>query len=226
VFVSIEKWGQKFRKLFPYKRKSIFWIPVPSNINYYDFSQDQKNRLRNQLDFSSKDIVVSVFSPLGSGKLFEEIIKTWKTVREKRNNVKLMLIGISEKDIVNYKLEFEDDLYFTGYVSEKKVAKFLSISDIYLIPFADGISSRRASAIAAMLYGLPTITTKERHTDSIFHNSPIIIVDRPDQLADKVLYFIDNKQARIKIGKGTRKFYEKHFDLYNIKEKFMNYIQK
>jgi glycosyltransferase involved in cell wall biosynthesis len=226
TFISIEKWTEKFKRIFYFKKNDISWLPIFSNINYYLINESNKKRIRKQLDFEENDFIIATFSPLHPSKLLNKIFKTWKSVKKNRKDARLLIIGVSKKDIVDCALDFDEDIYCAGYVPERRVGELLSISNIYLSPYSDGISSRRGSALAAMNYGLSIITTKGSSTDSIFHNSPIILVDNPKQLTEKILYFAENKQARIKTGKATKEFYEKYFALDIIKNKFLHQLKE
>ncbi len=52
-----------------------------------------------------------------------------------------------------------DEVIWTGYVSAELVTEILLAADLFLAPFEGGISSRRGSLMAAIVHGLPIVST-------------------------------------------------------------------
>jgi len=90
--------------------------------------------------------------------------------------------------------------------------------DLLMAPFLDGLSGRRASALAAMEHGVPVVTTRGHLYDAhVFENSPVVVTDY-DKLAfgDAVLRLSRAEDERRRLSKLLPAFHEKHFAWHHV----------
>ncbi|HEX2923178.1 MAG TPA: glycosyltransferase family 4 protein, partial [Chloroflexota bacterium] len=83
----------------------------------------------------------------------------------------------------------EDRVYWTGFVSAQQVSAALLSSDVCALPFRDGASVRRGSLLAAILHGLPVVTTFPEKPEPLLvdgENLAMVERDSPKALADTI----------------------------------------
>lgn len=61
-----------------------------------------------------------------------------------------------------------------GMLPDAEAALRIRTMDVLLSPFLDGISTRRSSAIAAMLHDVPVLTTSTRESDDLMLDHPLV----------------------------------------------------
>ncbi len=77
--------------------------------------------------------------------------------------------------------------------------------------------------VEALAAGLPIISTDQGTiTESVFHgvNGFIVEAGQPEQIAEKILYLAENPDVREKMGRESRRIYEKYFTEEKMVENF------
>ena len=202
-----------FARRFPWRRDDIFWLPVGSNIPRVPLTDQARDDVRSGLGFRRDDLVVVMFHPHGAGKMFDLALDAWKAIHDGRSDARLLLIGCS-RDRVPADILAAGDVVCTGYVEPSRVSHLLSIADLCLAPYIDGVSARRGSVMAAMQHGVPVITTNGRLTDrEVFERSPLALIDvtDPAMFVSEAVRLAADSAARQQLQEPTAAFYERHF---------------
>jgi len=102
-----------------------------------------------------------------------------------------------------------------GFLSDADLSGWLSAADLFLAPFADGVSTRRSSLMAALQHGLPVVGTDGHLTDGVLRRSSALLlapVDRPDLFAQAAVELAKSPEERLASGRAARALYEATFD--------------
>jgi glycosyltransferase involved in cell wall biosynthesis len=103
-----------------------------------------------------------------------------------------------------------------GPLSEEQLSLYLRASDLVLLPFRDGMTTRRSTLMAALAHGRPVLGLAGPRTDAILLGSPDALRLTPlgdrDAYARAAAALADSADDREAIGASGRALYEAHFD--------------
>jgi glycosyltransferase involved in cell wall biosynthesis len=78
----------------------------------------------------------------------------------------------------------KDHILWLGQCGRERIAAMLSASDIYVVPYDDGISARRGTLVAGIMYHLPIISTHAVRPSGLFRDGEnVLLVPRRDHAA-------------------------------------------
>ncbi|TFD66517.1 glycosyltransferase [Cryobacterium ruanii] len=101
-----------------------------------------------------------------------------------------------------------------GYVSSEDAYQLLAAGDVFVLPLADGVSSRRSSVISALAVGAAVATTAGRDTDlDLFCGGGVAMSPSgdPDAFAELVLQLATNAEARAGVTRLGRELFSSTF---------------
>lgn len=146
------------------------------------------------------------------------LIKAFKKVSEKFNNVELVIAGEGELEktlkILVKDLDLEKKVAFVGWIPQEEMPKFISKIDIFVmptvVPEAFGVAALEASAmevpvVASRIGGIPEV---------IKDNTTGILVGsgRVDELFRAITKLVEDKNLRERMGKAGRKFVKENYE--------------
>lgn len=206
---------KRYNKLF---NKEIITIPVGSNIEVVNVSEIWKNRVHSELNIED-NFIMAIFGLLHPLSNVEVVFYALKTLLQNNYKVKLMCIGDMERSnpgyfkmlkIMENEMNLNENIIWTGYLKDKDVSLYLSVTDLVIFPRKYGVDLHSGSLIAALSHGLPVIAVKGDNLDESLNNSAIIFFSPNDsnELAQKIEDLIIDKDLRYKLGKQNKIFYE------------------
>jgi glycosyltransferase involved in cell wall biosynthesis len=145
----------------------IHLLPIGSNLNIKKIPNTKKTAI----GFKNKELILAFFGFVAPDKGIETLLEAFGKLRYKHDNLKLLIIGGMGYSKGNFNVYFkklgsiisaysmEHDVIFTGYVDKEKLELYLSIVDICVLPYTEGITTRRTTFFTVMSMGIPTITT-------------------------------------------------------------------
>ena len=148
-----------------YKKLNVKHIAIGSNIPKNTLNEDEKQNIINSLNLNGYKII-SYFGFARLNKGIENLLNALSKIKDEK--IKLLYIGdLTEKDEYQNsllelikKLHLEDRVIMTGYIKDNtQVANYLSISDVCVLPFLDGVHERYGSFLAACEQNIKIITT-------------------------------------------------------------------
>jgi glycosyltransferase involved in cell wall biosynthesis len=212
VAVTTDRWTRMISRLPGSRSKRVFHLPAGSNLPRVESTAVERCRLRAELGFRGRDVVVTMLQPTGAGKLPDVAMRVWKEISAMHADARLLIIGSGDLDGIH--VSNPDRVVDAGYVPADRASRLLACGDVFLAPFVDGVSARRTSVMAAMAHGLPVVTTTGHLTDPIFAGSPLVLQSSTDTrgLAGRVDGLIRSPEARRSRGDETRAFFQRHFD--------------
>ena len=103
-----------------------------------------------------------------------------------------------------------------GPLGEVEISLRLSAADLCLLPFTDGLSTRRTTLMAALAHGLPVLGLRGTATDTVLTGHPQALMltpagDRPGFVHAAVEMAADRAALRAR-GESGRELYEAEFD--------------
>lgn len=112
--------------------------------------------------------------------------------------------------INNYGLN--NEIKFEGWISSKEKETFLNQCDVLVLP--SYIEALPVSILEGMSYGLPILSTNVGGIPSIVENGRNGLTCAPGdtrQLEQNLIYLLENKDIRIKMGEESLKMVEKYY---------------
>jgi len=198
----------------------LYHIPIGSNIRPEPPEGYDRNAWRARWGVSKREILLSYFGFLNETKGGETLIEALARLVEDGYPVKLIMVGgkVGSSDPANIayarkidelidELGLTERVLWTGYTSPEEVSANLMASDVCVLPYRDGVSLRRGSLHAALIHGLPVISTYPRVTIKEFVNGENILLippENPKALAEAVVRLIREPQLRGRLGRGAR----------------------
>lgn len=205
IFVE-EYYKELIKKDFKniYKKMDISCIPIGPNIPKSKLTEKEKLELKEKLGLKDKKII-SYFGFARKSKGIEELFKAISLIKDE--NIKLLYIGELrenneyENTLIELmkELKIENKIIITGYIQRNiDVANYLSISDVCVLPFKEGLRERYGSFLAASNQQIKIITTSIKDVEDeegIYYIKP----NESELLASKiedVIYKTDIKSNK------------------------------
>jgi glycosyltransferase involved in cell wall biosynthesis len=207
-FVSIEEWARKLQRT---TRGRVEHLPVGSNL-----PDRRLNRAvgRELLGADDSMLVITAFGMLHPGRLTDYIIDAARAVVEDGCRVILLDLG-SDARRGDEASPLDLEIRRPGYLPAEDVATLLAASDIFLAPFADGVSTRRTTMIAALQHGIATVGTDGHLTDQVLRDATealtLVPVQRRDLFVAAVRALAGDPDERRARGQAARQLHDRTF---------------
>lgn len=228
---------RSLKQLFPWKNRTIHKIPVGSNIIPLPCPADTRDTTRNHLGITGNVILLGIFGTLAQHKSLSIIIRA---LAHFVGIVEMRLLCIGKIDLndntwketmhLAQKLGVERYIVVTGTITYDKVSQYLSVLDIYLALYDDGISAVRGTLVASLAHGLPTVGLRGLDTDDEWfrHGENLILIDKIDtaHLIEALNSLIFDIQLRAKLGKKAKSSFKQNFSWCKIADQHLQLIRK
>ena len=213
----------------------IFKVPKKKRIVIYNgFRQDRLNDLlnktvvRNNLNIQT-EFIVSMAAEYSYRKDYPTYIQAANIVLDKGYDVTFLCMGSGNYE--NYQ-KLVDPNYKGGIKfleRQSDVESIMNASDIGAL--ASSVEGIPNSILECMAIGIPVIAnsgegvgTKELIDDGV--NGYLVIPNRPDLFADKIMYLLDNQEIRNKMGEHGKKIAQEKFNLKKMVDSFSELFEK
>jgi glycosyltransferase involved in cell wall biosynthesis len=210
---------------------------IPNSVDMQRFmpvEPSEKNALRKKLGLPP-DMIIAIYTGrlvLYKGLLL--LLRVWNEIRNKHDNVLLMLVGAGGLDIHNCENELHDyvasnqmeqQVHFTGPV--QNVADYLKASDIFVFPTEN--DAFPSSVVEAMACALPIITTPVGAIQTIItHEENGILVEPGShkELMEGLDFMISNISQISKLGIAALKTVRDRYSAGCTNEKYISLFQR
>ncbi len=224
--VTASEWQRRLRTMGIRKRIQV--IPVGSNIPLTTISEEDRARLRRRLLDRSDGVLVASFGARHDRDLMAALYGLQRLKTE--TPARLVWIGggtlhEGERRSVEQAMDLNrlraGDVEWTGELSHPEVSRVLGVCDLMVLPFVDGVSTRRTSAVTALRHGLPLLTTRRARQEPWFvHGENVYLVSTGNKqaLADGLVELAQTPALRARLSDGARELYRARFAWHLIAE--------
>jgi glycosyltransferase involved in cell wall biosynthesis len=215
VLVSVPIWVDVLHLVAPRWRGVASWSPVPSNVAT-EVTPAATVEVRARLNLPAEGLVIGHFGTYGP--LIAPLLKPvlGRLLQEDSRRYALLIGGASEgfaRDVAS-SFDVAGRVVATGYLSKTAVAAHLCACDLLVQPYADGVSARRTSAMAALALGLPVVTNEGVATEPVWKESgAVALAASPQGLVDAVEALASDKIRASILGSRARELYERQFSI-------------
>jgi len=220
VSYSVKEFSEK-DKLNNKKKNLILGLGTCNGIDTEDrFNPEKKNsEITNSLmikyGFTTEDKVVGYVGRLVKDKGIDDLINAWKIVKVNFPKAKLLLVGpIEERDSISdyskKQIALDNSIVFVGFV--KDASDFFLLMNLFILPtYREGFPT---VSLEASSMELPVIITRATGcVDSIQENKTgIFITNDPQDIADKILFYLENENIAQEHGLLGRLFVQENFE--------------
>jgi len=194
------------------------------------FRKADKSMFRHKYGKDAASIVIfqGVIDPQDEPQI---IVDAAKEVLKKHADAMFWIIGNGtaipelKERISNYKLE--DRFYFSGWVNQEEVVKYISGSDIGLVILPDVLSARGRVTLKEFEYwacGIPVVAPRLPALEEVVQENETGLFYEPGNsknLADKINLLTEDKEFRKKMGENGMKMVKEIFEWKKLAENFV-----
>lgn len=166
-------------------------LVIPNGVDLQMFYPLDKSVCRKELGYDETVFIATCIGNFSERKGQERIVKAVGRINER--NIRLILGG---QGYISHKPE---SILHCGFIAHNQIPKYLSASDIYIIPTRwEGCCN---SIIEAMACGLPIISSNRPFNWDVLNNDNSILID-PDNIEEiaqaiEILYRDDELRGRL-----------------------------
>lgn len=189
------------------------------DLNYYKRTlliSGQELELCRQHGINDEHIVLTFVGRLANYKGINELVKSFKTLQSRHQNIKLFLVGPFEE--INplepetiQEIEHNNAIITTGHQND--IRPYLSLTDIFVFPsYREGFPQ---SLMQACAYQLPCVATNINGCNEIVFdgfNGYLIAPKNVEELIDKCEILIRDEDKRRAFGNNARSHLEKYYE--------------
>jgi glycosyltransferase involved in cell wall biosynthesis len=207
--ISTAKFEEKWLiETFKIPETKIIYIPLPINIANKKHHKEQAGSIKK----------IAYFGRLSKEKNIKILISAFKLIKKNRQDVGLFIAGDgpTRKDLEDLGKNV-GNVNFLGRLSEIDLKKFLEDIDIFVLPSMFEVSPR--SVIEAMSLGIPVVSTPVGELPQVFRDGKdclFAMIDDPKDMAEKILWLMNNEKQAKEIALSGRSIVEKRYDINNV----------
>lgn len=192
---------------------------------------DLSNKMQKAKNNGTK--YITYIGRIESRRNIKFLLELFKNLSNKRNDIKLLLIGKGEKEYkqecfeLMEKLDIKEKIEYYEYMNQELLPKIYSLSDVFLLPTRYEIFGM--VLLEAMYFGTPVITTYNGGSDMLIkdkENGFIINDFNMDDWIDRTIELLENKELKTKIINNAKEKIEKEFTWEILTDKFLDVYKK
>ncbi len=230
AIITVSEFSKKdICRFFPYSQDKIHVIPLAANSNFKKHRKDYCKAYLSEMFGINKDFILYIggFSPRKNVPILIEAFS--KIKKDFKNPHNLVIVGSHKEQIFQLqqivdKYNMEDDVIFTGFVSDDELPLFYSACDLFVYPsLYEGFG---LPVLEAMSCGAPVITTNCTSIPEVSGDATIY-VDGCDvlELSNEIINLINNNAKKILYSKKSversllfswEKTAQKTMEVYNL----------
>ena len=213
-------------------------IPIGSNIQPAMLDREAvRSRVRSSLNLENGASLLAHFGQFYPGKGVETLLEAAALLSRSGLSFKILMIGGSKSEAEPYRrglqtraerLGVADHLIWTGARPEEEVAEFLAASDLYVVPYDGGVSTRRGSLMAGLAAGMAVVTTHPEIPSAYFRdgeNVALVPAGDPEALARLMRELLADDERRRGLERGVREL-ARRFDWDGIAEQTEDFFRE
>lgn len=213
VIIAVSKAAANFISFF------VDYVPIKIIPNGID-----TNRFKPNFDKENKELKILFVSRLVHRKGPHLLVRAFKRVVKKYDNVALVFVGSGYMrgtlEELAMSLNITEKVKFLGDVSDEILPQVYSESDIFVLPSLHA-ESFGLVLLEAMASGLPVVATSVGGIPEVLEDGKEGFLVKPDEknIAEALIKLLEDKDLREKMGKNGRKKVVENYDWKNVCEK-------
>jgi glycosyltransferase involved in cell wall biosynthesis len=170
-------------------RQRVRQIPIGSNIPALVGDPEvTRAGIRAEFGLGADTMLLTHFGFAYSGKGLETLLVAAGHLRDAGTPFRLLMIGAPWPGAEAYYEELQarsrasglkDHILWLGQCGRERIAALLSASDMYVVPYDDGISSRRGTLVSGIIHHLPIISTHPVRPSRLFRDGDNVLLVPP-----------------------------------------------
>ena len=209
VFFSIDPWAKRFGRWFP--KKTVVHLPVGSNMPRVSITRQEA---RARLGIRGETIILGLFGTASAGRMLGSVHEAALALEQSGFSTQVLYIGPHTTQVraalggIN--------VIADGPASTEEVSRRFAAMDIYLVPYNDGVSTRRTTLMTALQHGIATVGTQGTLTDTLLEQQEgkallLAGVTDPAAFCSAVSALARNAEMRQRIGQEALQLYQREF---------------
>ncbi len=186
-------------------------VPVGSNVTPLGLTRE---RARQRLGLG-EELVVTLFGTAHPSRALDHAEAGIAALAAQRGTAALKVLNLGHGS-PRLRLPREIDVLTSGRLEPDDISLRLHASDVLLLPFTDGVSSRRTTLMAGLAHGVPVVGLRGRSTDHIFLERTEALRLTPfgdtHEFAREVAGVCADENALRALGEAGRRLYRAEFD--------------
>ena len=194
------------------------------------FKRTNENELRNEFGESAENIVIfqGVVDPQDNPEI---ILHAAREVLKKHDRTMFWIIGdgtalptlkqkVAEENLARH-------FYFSGWVKQEEVARYISASDIGLVVLPDSLSARGRVTLKEFEYwacGVPVVVPRLPALEEVVEKGKTGFFYQPGNskdLAKKIMLLIEDKEMRKKMGQKGIEVVKEKFEWQKLANRYV-----
>lgn len=209
ILASTESNCTVIRRLVPTRRATH--LPISSTIPY---EAHNRELARRALGVTDDDLVVTTFGGRHPTRELAHVEAALQLLAGSAGIRPVLLnLGADPPDIL---LPKGVRAITPGPLDPSELSRQLTVTDICLLPFSDGVSMRRTTLAAALAHGLPVLATEGPATEQLLRDAPDALAlsptDDQERFARSALDLADDPGRRSRMRNAARVFYTEEMD--------------
>jgi hypothetical protein len=219
---SIEAWARPLRRMPPWT--PVHHLPVASNL---PDARAARSEQRAKLEIEPDTVVLACFGMHHVGRLAGHTLNAAEAITATGRPVYLLDLGTGEPA---RERRGDITIHRPGFLEADAAARMLAAADIFLAPYADGVSTRRGTVMAALQHGLAVVGTHGPLTDCVLREAAgaleLTPVDDGVAFAERARALAEDAERRTAVGTAGRALYESQFDWPVVSRRLLQILQK
>lgn len=190
-------------------------INTENKFNPYKINENEVKSLRLKYSISKEDIVIGYVGRLVKDKGIDDLIKAWEIVKQNHQQAKLLLVGpIEVRDSISEytknKISEDQSIIFTDFVAD--ASPYFTLMNVFILPtYREGFPT---VSLEASSMNLPVIITRATGcTEAIIDNETGLFISNDFlDIANKIMFYIENLDIAIEHGLKGRLFVHENFE--------------
>jgi len=193
----------------------------------------ERARIREKYCVKNNEVIVGFFGYIPKlkegGFVGSEIAKTSLNLVKRHNirNIKFLIIGFGDgislfKKYVK-KHELDHYFIFEDFIPHQEIPRYISSMDIGVVPFAKtftGLARSSCKIKEFMAMGIPVISVDFGENKRDLAGGAGFLIEDNRFIEDAILFLLENRGLRKKIGRKAWKKAKARFDFGTLKKKF------
>jgi glycosyltransferase involved in cell wall biosynthesis len=219
---------------FPFLKNRISLLPTGSNFRKVICEQPECAKTRHFSTWRGEKRKLLFFGFVQQGKGLDVALDTFERSDYLRSRFEFRVVGGNAavrkqpEERLLERIRKSKFIAHEDYLSENDLQEVFQATDVFLLPFADGVSERRTSFMTGMWFGKSVVTTKPAvPIEGLVHMDTVILMDElSGACLEKTLIdvsHLDDEKLRA-IGKRAEAWYTENFSDQRLVDKLLSIL--